>query len=279
MKFFTVKYQGNDYSKRLKDFGSAEVPFSLLAAEAMHVGFEKPFNSFYLEFGTKNTEAVNLTFEYYDSELASYQPLDVVDESEAFIQSGFVLFEKPANWGKSTFDGDEKFYIRITTDADLTNGTTLKGLAMLLSNDLDLERVRSNIVSKFNNGESWILKHEAAKKYIIQELRNRGNRKVINTDNTNPVLPEGMRFADITEFDLLDPFQLRQASIYLTLSMIYLDELTDEEEDKFFRQGLRYENEYNKAFDLFFLKLDTDNDGLEDDFENAEDTGINLSWH
>jgi hypothetical protein len=276
-KFFTVLYNSIDLSKKVKDFGTASVSLELQSSEYLYVGFDKPFKQFFIELSTKSTSGGLLTAEYFDGSI--WSPLEsLLDETENFTKSGFLFFEKPSTWAATTVDGEEKFFIRLATDTNHSVGTELQGLAILLSNDLDLEGVRSNIVSKHNNGASWVLKHEQARKDIIQALRNRGNRIVKNADKNNPLVEQGLRFADLTEFDLLEPEQLRQASLYLVLSMIYLDELSDNEEDKFFRQGERYERKYSENFNLFYLQIDFDDDGISDNNETVVTTSTALSW-
>lgn len=275
--FFTILYEGTDFSKKLKDYGTSSVSLELQVGEYIHIGYEKPFKQFFVELETKNTNSNIISAEYYDG--TTWQPLDsLLDESEGFTKSGFFFFEKPSTWAKTTVSTIKKFYVRLKTDANHSVGTLVQGLAILLSNDLDLEGVRSNIVSKHNNGASWVLKHEQARKEFIQILRNKGNRIIKNLNNTNPLATEGIRFADVTEFDLLEPEQLRQAAMYKVLSMIYLDELSDEDGDKWEKRGYKYEGSSSKMLNLFSLSIDTDNDGLEDDSENAATTHTVLSW-
>jgi hypothetical protein len=277
-QFFTVIYEGTDLSKKLKDFGTGEVALELAPLEHIYVGYYKPsFTQFYVELKTKNTVPNVISAEFYDGTI--WQPLNTfLDESEGFTKSGFLFFERPKNWKAATVEGQENFYIRLSTNEAHSAGTTLKGLAILLSNDLDLEGVRSNIVSKLNNGASWVLKHEQAAKDILQELRNKGNRVVKNANSSNQFVTEGARFSDLTLFDLLEPMQLRQASLYKTLSMIYLDELSDEVDDKWHRQGTRYEENYAKMVNLFYLQLDVDDDGKASAEETRTTTGTVLSW-
>jgi len=277
MSFLTIKYDGTDYSKKLKDFGTASAAIELQELEYIYVGHYKPFKQFYVELEVKNTSGGVMSAEYYDGSI--WQPLNtLLDESEDFSKSGFLFFEKPSNWKAAEVDSETKFFIRLKTDTSHSVGTKIQGMGVLLSNDLDLEGVRSNVVSKFNNGASWVLKHEQARKDIIQLLRNKGNRKISNADKNNPLVTEGIKFSDINEYDLLEPEQLRQASLYKTLSMIYLDELSDDENDKWERQGLRYERSFHTMFNLFYLQLDTDDDGVLDDGENYITTSTSLVW-
>ena len=60
--------------------------------------------------------------------------------------------------------------------------------------------------------------------------------------------------------------------------MIYLDELSDERDDKWFMQGTRYQKDFEELFNNFMLKLDVNDDGFEDDYEMDNDTTVGLKW-
>jgi hypothetical protein len=279
-EFFTVKINDVDESLRVKDFNSNIAPAPLEAGQFLYVGYYKPFTQFYVEFENKNDVDVGLLFEYFDGnnwvELAS-----TIDETQDFLQSGFIYFERPTAWASVEVDGDENFYVRIASDIDLNAITSIRGINVLLSNDEDLEGIRSNIVSKLNSGKSWIVKHEAAKKYIIQHLRSLGYRKVTNSEQSNTSLyfgNESLYFSNLTAFDFLEPFELREAAKYKAASMIYLDELSDEEDDKYYRMGIRHGKTADEMLNLFSLKIDSNDNGIEDAEENEGDTGTNLTW-
>lgn len=285
MSFYTVLYDNtatiSDISQSLKDFTFNFEPVAMADTHYLYVGYYKPFKQFYVELGTSNTVDGSFSFEYWNG--STWTSLEVVDETLHFKNSGFVYFDRPEGWAANTVNSIEKFYIRMQPSASHDAGTVINGLGILFSNDKDLEGIKSNIVSKLNGGDSWIGKHESARKYIIQRLRNLGYRKY-NTDNVdNPLFlsdgnVKGVVFSNLTEFDLIEPFELREASKFYTLSMIYLDELSDEQDDKWERAGQRHLQRAEEAINLFMLRIDEDDDGIEDDIENYGDTGTNLSW-
>jgi hypothetical protein len=280
-EFYTVKHGTTDLSIQLKDFNSNFAGLPLEVGQYFYVGYYKPTKSFYIEVMTANSIPANLTFEYFDG--SAWQVLeDVVDETQNLSKSGFVYFEKPKTWAAQTIEGDENFYIRISTDVNLTPETSLRGLNILLANDLDLEEIRSTIVTKLNGGLSWVNKHESARKYIIQQLRNMGHRTINlgSIDNSSLFFEsnENPKYSDLTAFDLLEPFELREAAKYKAISMIYLDELSDEPDDKFFRMGQRHSKTADESLNLFMLKIDVDDDGVESPIESEGDTGVNLTW-
>lgn len=274
--FFTTILESTEKSLQLKDFGTPAVDFELLSSEYLYVGYKKPFCQFYMEFETPETAALTQTFEYYNG--VGWTALDVVDETENYTKSGFIYFQRPDAWAETTVQTQTKYFIRVSSDTDLTTGTKLKGLNILLSNDVDLVSIRSNIVSKHNNGESWVEKHELARNWIMQTLRNAGNRTYEEnvdklSDKTNVIM-----YKDLTPFDLLAPFELREASKYYTAGLIYLNELSDDPEDKFERMGERFIGNAEELAELFMLKLDTNDDGVEQAAESDGLTRTNLTW-
>jgi hypothetical protein len=281
-EFFTIKIKGEDVSLELKDYGTVSAALgNLQVGEYIHIGYYKPFKNFYIHFALPNEEAAVISYEYFDG--TNWVALKPIDETNGFKKSGFIYFERPETWKATTIDGDENFYIRISSNIALSFDTSIKGINVLFSNDQDLISIRSNIVSKLNNGNSWIEKHEEARKHLVQALRNAGYVKV-KVDDSNSGLffnqdeKDSKTFSDLTQFDLLDPFQLREAAKYKAMELIYLNELTDEEDDKYERAGIRYGNKSDELFNLFYLKIDKDDDGVEDEDENDDTTRVNLSW-
>jgi hypothetical protein len=286
MNFYTVLHDNTsiitDLSLKVKDYTANPVGLELGDTHHLYVGYYKPFKQFFIELSVANTNANNLAFEYWNG--SAWTTLEVIDESEGFTKSGFVVFVRPNDWAENTVNGDANFYIRIQPSVSHSVGTIVDGLGVLFSNDLDLIGIKENIVSKLNSGDSWVGKHEAARKYIIQKLRNGGHRKVTTTDPANnPLVVESskasaLHFSDLTEFDLHEPFELREAAKFYALSFIYLDELSDEQDDKWERSGRRHEERADEAVNVFMLKLDTNDNGKEDESESNGSTRINLSW-
>jgi len=122
---------------------------------------------------------------------------------------------------------------------------------------------------------SWILKHVASRDDLIQKLRNSGDRKIKTEDINGKAIT---KIRDITVFDLHDIDQLRSASKYLTLSKIFRFELSDSEDDKFEKLGRKFQGQSDAAFNLFFLSLDFDDDGVEDQNESLDEQRVELSF-
>ena len=282
MNYYTIKVDDTiditDISLLAKDFISNPVSLELADTDYLYVGYYKKFKQFYVELDPVNTESNELGMEYWNG--TSWAALVAVDETLGFTKSGFIYFDRPTDWEEADVDGDTRFYIRLQPSVSHSVGTILQGLGVLFSNDLDLIGIRSNIVSKHNNGDSWIGKHEAARKLIIQKIRNGGKIKVNEKNQQNDPLLTGndIYYSDITEFDLHEPFELREASKFYALSLIYLDELSDEEDDKWQLAGKRHEARADEAVQLFMLKLDTNDDGEENENESEGSTDVSLTW-
>ena len=278
-KFFTIFKGAEDVSLRLKSFTTPSVPMALEAGDYLYVGFEKYFRTFFVGFDVLNTVAATISYEYFDG--STWAPLVVTDETFNFTKSGFVNFVPPTNWKATEVNGKSLIWVRISPSVDLTPTTKVSAVAILLSCDEDLEGVRKDIVSKYNKGKAWHEKHEEARKQIIQRIRNAGHRSVKQELNNSSLYfgyAQTLYFDEITEYDLLVPSELRQAAKYLALSLIYLNELSDSNDDKFERAGKHYYALYTEAVNLFMLKLDKNDNGLEDPEESDGYTQTSLVW-
>jgi len=260
-KTFTVLHDDDssfvDNSYASSDFGTEGFDIEIVAAEDnLYVGFHKQFNMFYVDMGTANENANTITAKYYDKDDEDWKALTIVDETEGLTKSGFIYWDKPKNangdylWEENTVNSIEQYWVQFSFSAD-HSASVVNGLGIVFSNDNDLIEERSDIVSKYNSGNSWILKHQSAAKDIIQFIRNAGNTKR-DTD---------YNIENITEFDILEPFELRQASKYLVLSKIFLQEISDSEEDKYFKLGMDFKKKYKEAMNLYLIKVDKDDDG------------------
>ena len=286
---FTVLHDDNavfsDKSFEAKDYDGDSFGLVLIAAEdKLLVGLEKPFNAFYVEMKTANTNAGKFTAKYFDENDLAFKTLTIQDESKMFTRSGFLLWDKPKSltdnnlWKATTIDGKKKFWLELTPSVDFSGGTDVQGLNIVLSDDNDLIRERGNIVSQHAVDlglTSWILKHVSSREELLQRLRNSGNRKIKTENIDGEAITE---IKDITVFDLHDFNQLRQASKLLTLAKIFIQELSDEKDDKFDSIGKKFQENSDAAFNLFFLSLDFNDDGVEDHEESLDEQRVELSF-
>lgn len=270
-KKFTILHGSDDLSLILRDFTTASKVVPLLQNENIEIGFYKPFNFFHIELVKGIDNIAQIGFEYFDGTL--WKPLNVSDETFQLRYSGFVSFVKPSDWKHAS---DNLFKVRMKASDDTNIDLEFKGINVIFSNDKDIIGIRENIVSKHSTNGTWVAKHESARNYMIKLLNNQGHVKI--ADNSADIFGGAVYRDEITQFDFIDPRELALASAYKALSMIYMDELSDEADDKWYRRGKRYENDFTELFNNFMLKLDTNDDGVNDDYELDNDTHVELSW-
>jgi hypothetical protein len=126
------------------------------------------------------------------------------------------------------------------------------GLNNLFSNDNDLLEKYRNIMSfKDENDDDFIWSHQAVRKDIIQKLRNEGFSKKRDGE-------EFLR--NIDHWDILESEELRQASAYYALAMIF-GNASDNKEGKWRQKERDYSAEGDSNFNLFLKTIDLDDDG------------------
>jgi len=291
-QFFKIFHEDDgvfvEHSFALKDFQTDGAVVELVSAEdALHIRYKKPFNSFYVELEELNTAPLSFGISYYDKNDLAWKALGadkIIDETKGFTQSGFIHIEKPLDsnnnhlWEKNTVNAHVGYGIKLVPSDDFSEDTEIKGLHILFSNDLDLIEGRHNIVSKHlpTGFNSWVVKHQATRKDIVQEIRNQGNRKFRIKKDLEAGVEDQFRytFSDVTEFDIHDIDQIRQAAKYKTLARIFKEELSDDPEDKWFSLGDEFNEKYREAMAVFFKNLDFDDDGKQDDGDAEQDVSI-----
>jgi len=77
------------------------------------------------------------------------------------------------------------------------------------------------------------------------------------------------------KWDMLDRGEIRQAAKYLCLSKIFID-VSENVEDKAYGRFKDYEGMFGAAFKLFYMSLDTNDDGNVDELENMAINDIRI---
>jgi hypothetical protein len=277
-EYFTVKKYNSggpnyvNYTNAARQYIKDKFSLLLLTSDYLYVGFPRKFYYAYAELSYLSANLVtgDVSAEYYNG--STWENLAIDDETDGLNRSGYITFSKPDDWTEVEIDSKSQFYIRLKVSEDMLSPIELWGLNIVFSNHDDLIEERANIVSKHGDkrfNKSWIDKHQAARREIMQNLRNRGHRKtVVNSSTPNQYGDyEKIQYKDLTAFDLLDFEQVRQASKWLTLSKIFKQELSDSEEDKYWMLGEAFEDQYSDAMDLYFLSMDLNDNGELDEDE------------
>lgn len=248
----------SDYSYEALDFARDTFTIDLVASQDyLYVGFSKPINTFYVELSTANTNANTFTAQYHNgsswASITNYH-----DDTKGLTRSGFMSWDRNLEDESSTeINSSTKYFYRFKPSADHSS-TIISGLNIVFADDLDLKREFYEIANYLPGSESsFILSHVATRDHIIQELRNDGRYKSdLNTG----------KLKDITAFDLLDISQVKLAATYLCLSKIFSN-VSDREDDLYFFKSRGYMSLYNESMKLFYLNMDQDDDGIEDEGE------------
>lgn len=257
MDRFTVLHDDNgsfvDHSIDATDFNIDSFGMPLVAAEDyLYVGLYKKFSFFFVDFEVKNTASATFSGEYYNG--TSWVALsDFIDRSKGFTRAGFMEWDlDQEDWAETTVNSKEMFWVRFKPDADMDAGTELSGLGIVFANDDDLREEVNQIEKYLPSGKnSFIQYHQTVKKDMVQLINNRGRKK-------QKAALQGLDM--VTEFDLLRPEELRQAAKYRALEKIFF-QISDNVEDKYYQRYLDYRAMATDAFDLFYLTIDTNDDG------------------
>lgn len=252
LSFVNYKEQAFDYTRDafLLDYVAAE--------DSLYVGHYKPINALFIDMSVVNEVATTMTLKYWNGS-AFTDVSGLSDESLALTRSGHVYWDRnQTTETKTTINGTETYWYKIDFALDLTAETEIGGLNLLFSTDQMLKEDEPTIMSYIPTGDaSFVSFHQSAKKDLIQNLRNKGNR-----------VDGELEYKNLTEFDLLDFHEIANASKYLTLSKIFTW-LSDNVDDKYKAKKDDYWAKYSSAFNLSFVSLDKDDDGLVDSEEKV----------
>lgn len=250
-----------DYTDSMADFirDDADLAAFDSANDWIYLGFYKPFSSAYFHITAANTDtsAAN-TAEYYDG--AAWQSLTIKDETKSFSRSGFIFWDKSV-MNSVAINSTTKYWVRIKANVAVT-ALTFRAINVLFSDDNSLKQEFAEIDNSglIPAGQTdHVLSHVSARNDILSHLRNIGYVKYNSTTGEE----------NITPWDLHDIFEVRQASVYLTLSKIFFN-LSDDVNDHWWAKYKEYEDKYKVAITVPKLSVDTDDDGVKDTAEKLE---------
>lgn len=188
----------SDLSVNLNNYHSGTGAIGVVAADDyIFIGSRYPFNSFYMAFGTANTQASTLSIDYWDGN--DWQDaVDVVDQTEGFTQDGLITFvpdKGESGWSlEDTVDrsgteqvtglGDvtiyDQYWLRLSLSADLDAGTTAKWIKYKFISDDDLYSEypifnSSTLKTAYESGKTtWEEQIVVASKLVVDELIRKG---------------------------------------------------------------------------------------------------------
>ena len=81
-------------------------------------------------------------------------------------------------------------------------------------------------------------------------------------------------YVNMTQWDLFDLFEIKQAAVMLTLSKIFFL-LSDDVEDQWWTKYREYQDKFEEAFKLARISVDSQNDGVQDNNEKLVKKKVN----
>lgn len=263
-----------DFSQEALDYSRDGFAAVLSSTEDyLYFGRFKPFNAVYVELTTANTNANDLTIEF--SEESTFTAVsNLVDETKGLTRSGFIRWDRALDMKAQTVNSESKFWIRIRPGADFSAGTEIKGMNIVFSDDQDLKAEYPEILSLISSNETtYILRHQAARDDIIQNLRNRGHLKRLSaTPQSQDDLITESRRENIEPWDLLDSEEINRWSVFKTLHKIFSN-LQSGEDDFYQQKAAEFKRKAKEAGDLYYISIDTNDDGFAGAGEKLQEIG------
>ena len=218
---------------------------------------KKAINHLYIDLDQAKSTDTLIKIEYWDGERWR-EFAGLTDETNALTRSGFLYWDR-LEMVETAVNGISLKWPRIEP---LVHKYIEKvwGINLVFSHDRDLLEENPDVLDFLKPEESsFIGRHQAARKFIVQEIRNQGRSK----RNRRGYL------RDVDEWDFLDPLQLRQASKYYVMHLIYFN-VSDETDDRYSQKSDQYLQKYRDAIDLAYLAIDQNDDGVEDEGDLLE---------
>jgi hypothetical protein len=254
----TIIYETENISENLYKV-KGEESITLDASTYLYIGFRKPLTQLFFEIKTANTNDVELVVEKYTTD---WTAVDHADETNGLKESDFLFLSDIDSENKTTVEGEELYWIRISADS-ATSATELRMINLLLNSEEDLVDEEPDIAQFYPDTiDSHVYSLVSAKKYILRKINNGGMHKYNSTD---------LRYYQMNVFDVFDINELREASTYYALYKIYHN--ISEADDNYKQKATDYLEKFQSSFALFSdakLSMDKEDDGEESREDNKE---------
>lgn len=255
-----LTYNGSTYANKTaeaSDIHGDDFTFDLSPTKLIYVGYTKPINAIYwYQIDGKNNVSTSTKVEYYNGTV--WVELIVADQTFAFNRNGMMNWEAPTDAATNVVNSIEKYWLRFSTVLATTNNLKFQYIGLTLSDDNDIKSEFPSLLQAayYPTGQNDFMSyHLSSKEYIMAELLRRGYTKNV-----------GSEIEPINQWDILNVYELRQASLYYTISQIFFT-LSDNSSDNFWQKYLDYKNKFETAINVGMLRIDQDNDGQTDPAE------------
>lgn len=262
-----------DSSEELKDYIRETVVKSFAIGDKLYIGLYKPFNALYLELSA-GVSTSPLTFRYSDG--STFQSLSVMDDTRGFSRSGFIKWDRDIEtWAEQSVNSESLYWIEIEFGA--AYDLSANGFNIVFSSDYEMQVKNPFVMDYLNKTDtSFIRYHVSARNEIVQLLRNGGYIKMPTGIDDLFFQPTNNR-EDIQKWDLLDIEQIKEAATYRAMASIFFNESRNVQ-DKAYLLYRDYQGKFGQSFKLFYLSLDTDDDGRTDSNEKLANNEITVVY-
>lgn len=249
-----------DFSVNLNKYDSIESDFTYVSGEDyIYIGSRLPFNSLYFKVIQANTIPANMYVEVFDGDSWEFVN-ELIDETGAFTRSGYITFvpDRDSGWIMENTSSDggyvpglesikiyDKYWMRISFDADLSDPVSVSWVGHLFADDSDLgseypDLVKTSVISSFKTGKTdWEEQLVRASEVVIEDLMI--NRNIIDSSQ------------------LLDRYDYRSATIQKCAEIIF-----NAFGDDFVDQKQRAREEYQRRLSIPYKKIDKNANGIEE---------------
>jgi len=271
--FYSDNGDIRDLSVNLNKYDETESSFNYVAGEDfIYIGARLPFNSLYIKLIDKNTLPANMYVEVFDGDSWNFVN-ELIDETGAFHVSGHITFvpDRDSGWSREDTSGDgdnipgleslkiyDRYWMRISFDADLSLGCSLSWVGSIFSDDSDLgseypDLVKTSVLTSFKAAKTnWEEQHVKAAQVIEQDLMINGV--------------------------IVDPGQMLEREDYRLASVQKVAEIVfNAFGDDYIDQRQRAREEYQKRLSSPVKKIDKNANGIEEVSESLDNTSGWLS--
>jgi len=267
--FFAVNDNLQDLSVNLNKYDSIESEFTYISnQDYLYIGSRLPFNSIYFKLEQLNENPANMYVEVWDGENWEFVD-ELIDETNGFKKSGYITFtpNRDAGWSMESTNSTggsipglqnviiyDKYWMRVTFDADLTDPVSLSWIGHIFADDADLESEypdlgKTSVKASYKTGKTnWEEQIVRASEIVIEDLMI--NRNIIDSSQ------------------ILDRYDYKSATIQKTAEIIF-----NAFGDDFVDQKQRAREEYQRRLSIPTKKIDLNANAVEDVFESRNTQG------
>lgn len=258
-----------DFSVNLNKYDETESQFHYITGQDyIYIGSRLPFNSLYFKVVHENNVNAKMFVEVFDGTSWVFVN-ELIDETDAFKQSGYITFtpDRDSGWSmEDTNDGSDiipglasikiydRYWMRISFDQNLKNHVGISWAGHIFADDLDLgseypDLVKASVKHAFKaSKQDWEEQLVRASEILMEDLMI--NRVVLDSSQ------------------ILDRFDYKSACIQKAAEIIF-----NAFGDDFIDQKQRAREEYQRRLSNPTKKIDTNRNAVEDPIETLHQQG------